>query len=45
VAGRFETIDESGRLMLRRSDGTLETIAAGEVFPISPQAAMATQDR
>jgi len=33
VSGRFEALDESGRLMLRRPDGTLETIPAGEVFP------------
>jgi BirA family biotin operon repressor/biotin-[acetyl-CoA-carboxylase] ligase len=36
VAGQFETLDEAGRLVLRLPDGTLQTIAAGEVFPIAP---------
>jgi BirA family biotin operon repressor/biotin-[acetyl-CoA-carboxylase] ligase len=35
-AGQFETLDENGRLVLRLPDGTLETIAAGDVFPIAP---------
>jgi BirA family biotin operon repressor/biotin-[acetyl-CoA-carboxylase] ligase len=38
LTGRFETLDESGRLMLRLQDGSLETIAAGEVFPVAPAA-------
>ena len=38
IAGRFETLDEAGRLMLRLPDGTLEAIAAGEVFPVAPAA-------
>jgi BirA family biotin operon repressor/biotin-[acetyl-CoA-carboxylase] ligase len=38
IAGRFETIDETGRLVLRLADGTLETMAAGEVFPIASTA-------
>jgi BirA family transcriptional regulator, biotin operon repressor / biotin---[acetyl-CoA-carboxylase] ligase len=38
LAGRFEGLDEAGRLQLRRADGTLETIAAGEVFPVAPAA-------
>jgi BirA family biotin operon repressor/biotin-[acetyl-CoA-carboxylase] ligase len=33
VTGRFETIDDSGRLMLRAPTGGLEAIAAGDVFP------------
>jgi BirA family transcriptional regulator, biotin operon repressor / biotin---[acetyl-CoA-carboxylase] ligase len=33
TAGRFETIDASGRLVLRTSAGELEAIAAGDVFP------------
>ncbi len=33
TTGRFETIDDSGRLMLRTGTGRLEAIAAGEVFP------------
>lgn len=36
LAGRFETLDEAGRLVLRLADGRHETIAAGEVFPIAP---------
>jgi BirA family biotin operon repressor/biotin-[acetyl-CoA-carboxylase] ligase len=34
--GRFETIDESGRLMLRAAAGHLEAIAAGDIFPFEP---------
>jgi BirA family biotin operon repressor/biotin-[acetyl-CoA-carboxylase] ligase len=33
TTGCFETIDDSGRLMLRAGSGGLEAIAAGEVFP------------
>jgi len=36
LLGRFETLDEAGRLVLRRPDGGRETIAAGEVFPVAP---------
>jgi BirA family biotin operon repressor/biotin-[acetyl-CoA-carboxylase] ligase len=36
VTGRFETIDEEGRLQLRLADNSIETIASGEVFPIAP---------
>jgi BirA family biotin operon repressor/biotin-[acetyl-CoA-carboxylase] ligase len=36
LAGRFEGLDEAGRLLLRLPDGGLETIAAGEVFPVAP---------
>ena len=38
LTGRFEALDEAGRLMLRLPDGSLETIAAGEVFPVAPAA-------
>ena len=38
LIGRFETLDEAGRLLLRLPDGALETIAAGEVFPVAPAA-------
>jgi BirA family transcriptional regulator, biotin operon repressor / biotin---[acetyl-CoA-carboxylase] ligase len=34
MAGCFETIDESGRLMLRTGAGDVEVIAAGDVFPL-----------
>jgi BirA family transcriptional regulator, biotin operon repressor / biotin---[acetyl-CoA-carboxylase] ligase len=33
LLGRFETIDEAGGLLLRLTDGTVASIAAGEVFP------------
>ncbi len=32
-SGRFETIDDTGRLVLRRADGTAETVTAGDVLP------------
>jgi BirA family transcriptional regulator, biotin operon repressor / biotin---[acetyl-CoA-carboxylase] ligase len=35
LLGRCEALDERGRLLLRLADGTLVTIAAGEVFPIA----------
>lgn len=34
TSGIFEALDEAGRLALRLSDNTLETIAAGDVFPL-----------
>jgi BirA family transcriptional regulator, biotin operon repressor / biotin---[acetyl-CoA-carboxylase] ligase len=34
LIGSFDTIDESGRLLLCYAGGTFEAIAAGEVFPI-----------
>ena len=33
--GRAEALDERGRLLLRLDDGTLQTIAAGDVFPVA----------
>jgi BirA family biotin operon repressor/biotin-[acetyl-CoA-carboxylase] ligase len=38
LTGRFQTLDEAGRLVLRLPDGTVETIAAGEVFPVASPA-------
>lgn len=38
IAGRFEALDEDGRLLLRLPDGAVEPIAAGEVFPVAPAA-------
>jgi BirA family transcriptional regulator, biotin operon repressor / biotin---[acetyl-CoA-carboxylase] ligase len=41
LSGRFEALDEAGSLVLRRTDGKRETIAAGDVFldpPSSPSA-------
>lgn len=32
VNGRFETLDDSGRLVMLRADGTHETFSAGDVF-------------
>lgn len=32
--GRCEALDQYGRLLLRLADGGLETIAAGDVFPV-----------
>jgi BirA family biotin operon repressor/biotin-[acetyl-CoA-carboxylase] ligase len=34
-AGLFETLDETGRLVLRLPDGRREMVTAGEVFPIA----------
>jgi BirA family biotin operon repressor/biotin-[acetyl-CoA-carboxylase] ligase len=34
VLGRFEAIDETGRLVLRLPDGRCEAIAAADVFPL-----------
>ena len=31
--GHFETIDETGRMVLRRADGAAEIITAGDVLP------------
>ncbi len=33
--GRGETLDEHGRLLLRLADGSVQAIAAGEVFPLT----------
>jgi BirA family transcriptional regulator, biotin operon repressor / biotin---[acetyl-CoA-carboxylase] ligase len=33
--GRAEALDEYGRLLLRLADGTLQTITAGDVFPVA----------
>jgi BirA family biotin operon repressor/biotin-[acetyl-CoA-carboxylase] ligase len=33
LEGRFETIDETGRLVLRRANGAAETVTAGDVLP------------
>lgn len=34
--GRCEALDERGRLLLRLRDGSVQIIAAGEVFPVVP---------
>jgi BirA family biotin operon repressor/biotin-[acetyl-CoA-carboxylase] ligase len=33
--GRAEALDERGQLLLRLADGTLQTITAGDVFPVA----------
>lgn len=33
--GRAEALDDHGRLLLRLKDGTLQTITAGDVFPVA----------
>jgi len=33
--GRAEALDDRGRLLLRLNDGTLQTITAGDVFPVA----------
>lgn len=35
LVGRGEALDDSGCLLLRLADGSLQTIAAGEVFPLT----------
>jgi BirA family biotin operon repressor/biotin-[acetyl-CoA-carboxylase] ligase len=37
LAGKFESLDQTGRLMLRLPEGHLEAITAGEVFPALSQ--------
>jgi BirA family transcriptional regulator, biotin operon repressor / biotin---[acetyl-CoA-carboxylase] ligase len=34
LLGRWEALDEAGRLLLRLPDGSAQTIAAGDVFPL-----------
>jgi BirA family transcriptional regulator, biotin operon repressor / biotin---[acetyl-CoA-carboxylase] ligase len=43
IEGRFEGLDAIGRLLLRRPDGTVETVTAGEVFPLATVAAAAAR--
>jgi BirA family transcriptional regulator, biotin operon repressor / biotin---[acetyl-CoA-carboxylase] ligase len=40
--GRGETLDEHGRLLLRLVDGSVEAIAAGEVFPLASASPVGT---
>ncbi len=37
LSGKFESLDQAGRLMLRMPQGHLEAITAGEVFPALSQ--------
>ena len=34
LQGWFESLDQAGRLLLRREDGTLAVITAGDIFPV-----------
>jgi hypothetical protein len=34
LAGRFETVDEIGRLLLAMADGSRKVIAAGDVLAV-----------
>ena len=36
LTGRFTDLDECGRLLLTGADGSITTVAAGDVFPIAP---------
>ena len=38
MTGRFETIDDAGRLVLRTAKGEVEAVAAGDVFPFGQAA-------
>jgi len=38
LSGHFEGLDEAGRLVLRLADGTLQTITAGDIFPVVERA-------
>ena len=38
LIGRFEALDRDGRLLLKTEDGAIETIAAGDVFPVGSPA-------
>jgi biotin-(acetyl-CoA carboxylase) ligase len=37
IAGRFDTIDETGRLVLVTADGERSSVAAGDVLALQPQ--------
>jgi len=39
--GRFDSLDEAGRLVVRHPDGTTELVTAGDVFPVRPEDALA----
>jgi BirA family transcriptional regulator, biotin operon repressor / biotin---[acetyl-CoA-carboxylase] ligase len=44
LIGRCEALDDSGRLLLRLADGSLETITAGDVFPLGDEAARSPRE-
>ena len=35
LAGTFEGLDDAGHLLLRDVDGRLQTITAGDIFPVA----------
>jgi len=35
LLGRFEALDEHGRLLLRLTDGSVQSVTAGDVFPVA----------
>jgi BirA family biotin operon repressor/biotin-[acetyl-CoA-carboxylase] ligase len=39
LEGRFDGLDAAGRLLLRCADGRIETVSAGDVFPLAPETA------
>jgi BirA family biotin operon repressor/biotin-[acetyl-CoA-carboxylase] ligase len=44
LAGKFQSLDESGRLVLRLDDGSLELVSAGELFALAgPEQMLASQ--
>jgi BirA family biotin operon repressor/biotin-[acetyl-CoA-carboxylase] ligase len=43
LTGRFETVDEAGRLVLRMPDGSVRIIAAGEIFAFPERLAVAAE--
>src|SRR5262245_4340585 len=42
LSGRFEALDDAGRLLLRLPDGSTELITAGDIFPIGRRPTTAT---
>jgi BirA family biotin operon repressor/biotin-[acetyl-CoA-carboxylase] ligase len=45
LQGRFESLDRAGQLLLRREDGTLEAITAGDIFPVASEGSSAAAPR
>lgn len=41
LSGRFEALDDSGHLRLRMADGRVQTITAGDVFPVMTEKSFA----
>jgi BirA family biotin operon repressor/biotin-[acetyl-CoA-carboxylase] ligase len=45
LLGRFESLDEAGRLLLRHENGALEAITAGDIFPLASRGSGAAAPR